>query len=130
MSNYLFSAYPVSGRTVTKSSDPLNFNQTYSSTGTFSGFRPYADGGPDVLWAEGTAQVRFMQRVLGMSSSALDSAINNWNLVSSRVGMGPLGADRTVIGNETNEYHVWPTSAAASWTLMGTGGTPSTPFGR
>ena len=126
--SYLFSAFPVSGRTITKSADPLSFNQTYSSTGTFSGFRPYADGGPDVLWAEGTAQVRFMQRALGMSSSTLDSSINNWNLVSSRVGKGPLGSDRTVTGNEINEYHAWPTSAAASWTLMGTGGTPATPF--
>jgi len=130
VSNYLFSAFPVSGRTINKSSDPLTFNQTYSSLGTFSGFRPYADGGPDVLWAEGTAQVRFMQRVLGMSSSTLDGAINSWNLVSSRVGKGPLGSDRTVTGHDVNEYHVWPTSAAASWTLMGTGGTPATPFSR
>ena len=127
--NYLFSAFPVSGRTVTKSADPLSFNQTYSSSSTFSGFRPYAEGGPDVLWAEGSAQVRFMQRMLGMSTTSLDSAINSWNLVSSGVGQGPLGADRAVTGNSVNEYHVWPTSAAASWTLMGSGGTPNTPFG-
>jgi hypothetical protein len=127
---YLYSAFPVSGRTITKSGDPKSFNQTYSSLGTFSGFRPYAVGGPDVLWAEGSAQVRFMQRVLGMSTSTLDSAINSWNLVSSRVGQGPLGADRSVTGNDVNEYHVWPTSAAASWTLMGSGGTPATPFSR
>ena len=126
--NYLYSAFPVSGRTITKSADPLSFNQTYSSPGTFSGFRPYAEGGPDVLWAEGTAQVRFMQRVLGMSTSSLDSGISAWNVVSSKLGQGPLGADRTVTGNDVNEYHVWPTSAAASWTLMGSGGMPATPF--
>ena len=71
-----------------------------------------------------------MQRVLGQSSSTLDSGINNWNAVTSKLGQGPLGADRTVTGNDVNEYHVWPTSAAASWTLMGTGGTPATPFSR
>ena len=107
----------------------MSFNQTYSSTGTFSGFRPYAERGPDVQWAEGTAQVRFMQRALGMSTSTLDSAISNWNLISSKLGQGPLGSDRTVTGNAVNEYHVWPTSAAASWTLMGSGGMPATPFG-
>jgi hypothetical protein len=127
--NYLFSAFPVSGRTITKSSDPLSFNQTYSTSGTFSGFKPYAEGGPDVLWAEGTAQVRFMQRALGMSTSILDTSINNWNLVTSKAALGPLGSDRTVTGNSVNEYHVWPTSSAASWTLMGTGGIPVTPFG-
>jgi hypothetical protein len=126
--NYLFSAFPVSGRTITKSSEPLSFNQSYASTGPFSGFRPYAERGPDVLWAEGTAQVRFMQRVLGISTAALDEAIKYWDSVSAKAGMGPLGADKTVTGNEINEYHVWPTSAAASWTLMGSGGIPATPF--
>ena len=125
--NYLYSAFPVSGRTITKSADPLSFNQTYSSTTSYSGFRPYAEGGPDVLWAEGTAQVRFMQRALGMSTSNLDNSISAWNLVSSKVGMGPLGSDRTVTGHAVNEYHVWPTSAAASWQLMGSGGLPTTP---
>ncbi len=125
--NYLYSAFPVANRSIVKSADPATFNNTWEAKGPFSGFRPYAEGGPDVLWAEGTAQVRFMQRVLGMSSSSLDKAISAWGEVSSKQGRGPLGADRTE-SNDINEYHVWPTSAAASWTLMGATGAIHTPF--
>ena len=126
--NYLNTAFPVSNRSIVKSSDPATFNNTWEAKGPFSGFRPYAEGGPDVLWAEGTAQVRFMQRVLGMSSSSsLDKTISDWGAVSSKQGRGPLGVDRTE-SNDINEYHVWPTSAAASWTLMGATGTVHTPF--
>jgi hypothetical protein len=127
--NYLYTAFPVSGRSIVKSTDPATFNDTWEAKGPFSGFRPYAEGGPDVLWAEGTAQVRFMQRVLGLSSYSLDRAISAWGEVSSKHGYGPLGADRAET-SEVNEYHVWPTSAAASWTLMGATGSIHTPFNR
>jgi hypothetical protein len=123
---YLGSAYPVSGRSIVKSSDPLSFNETYSATGPFSGYRPYADGaGPDVLWAEGTAQVRFALKALGESTSTLDKTISAWTALTTS---GPLGSDRAAVGHEVNVYHVWPTSAAASWTLMGTVGTPAITF--
>ena len=116
---YLNTAYPVSGRSIVKSSDPATFNQTYAATGPFSGYRPYAEGaGPDVLWAEGTAQVRYTLRALGESTSTLDKTISAWNAVSQT---GPLGAERRDTSREINGYHVWPTSAAASWTLLGTG---------
>ena len=112
---YLNTAYPVSGRSIVKSSDPATFNQTYAATGPFSGYRPYAEGaGPDVLWAEGTAQVRYTLRALGESTSTLDKTISAWNAVSQT---GPLGAERRDTRHEINGYHVWPTSAAASWPL-------------
>ncbi len=109
----------VSGRSVDRSTDPVTFNQTYSATGPFSGYRPYAEAGPDVLWAEGTAQVRYTLRSLGESTTALNGSIGAWDAITSGRGEGPLGADRTVTGHLVNEYHVWPASAAASWTLLG-----------
>ena len=85
--------------------------------------RAYAEGaGPDVLWAEGTAQARFALKALGESTSTLDKSISAWNALTQT---GPLGADRRDTSREINGYHVWPTSAAASWTLMGTGGAAS-----
>jgi hypothetical protein len=113
---YLGSAYPVSGRSIVKSSDAATFNQTFSAAGPFSGYRPYAEGGPDVLWAEGTAQVRFALKALGENTSVLDKTMSLWGVVTKS---GPLGADRSATVKDLNEYHVWPTSAAASWTLMG-----------
>ena len=120
-----FSAYPVSGRSIIKSADPLSYNQTYSSHRPVLGLPPLRRGrGPDVLWAEGTAQVRFMQRALGMIDlERSTTTISAWNARQLEGRPGPLGADRTDTGHEVNEYHVWPTSAAASWTLLGTGGT-------
>jgi hypothetical protein len=117
---YLGSAYAVSGRSIVKSTVPATFNQTYAAAGPFSGYKPYADGGsPDVIWAEGTAEVRFALKALGESTTTLDKSITAWGAVTTARGEGPLGADRTATGQEINEYHVWPTSAAASWTLLG-----------
>ncbi len=117
---YLGSAYAVSGRSIVKSAVPTTFNQTYAAAGPFSGYKPYAEAGsPDVIWAEGTAEVRFALKALGESTTTLDKSITAWDAVTTPRGEGPLGADRTATGQEINEYHVWPASAAASWTLLG-----------
>ena len=123
---YLGSAFAVGGRSIVKSSDPKSFNQTYSATGPFTGYRPYAEGaGPDVLWAEGTAQVRFALKALGENTSVLEKSMSAWSAITKA---GTLGADRAARVEDLNEYHVWPTSAAASWTLLGSVATPSIAF--
>jgi hypothetical protein len=117
---YLGSAYAVSGRSIVKSSVPASFNQTYAAAGPFSGYKPYAEvSSPNVIWAEGTAEVRFALKARGESTTTLDNSITSWGAVTTPRGEGPLGADRTDTGQEINEYHVWPSSAAASWTLLG-----------
>jgi hypothetical protein len=110
---FVESAFKVSGRAIS--------GAAYSAKGPFTGYRPYVGGGPDVLWAEGTAQVRWAYGLLpGYSStaSALDKSIDAWDKVTSKSSVGPLMADRAV-SDPVNEYHVWPASAAASWTLLG-----------
>ena len=44
--------------------------------------------------------------------------MNAWWNVTRKEGVGPLGADKTITGNAYNEYHVWPTAAAGSWTVL------------
>jgi len=123
---YLSSAFAISGRSIVKSSDPATFNQTYSAAGPFTGYRPYAEGaGPDVMWAEGTAQVRFALKALGENTSILEKSMSAWGGITKA---GTLGADRAATVQDLNEYHVWPTSAAASWTLLGSVATPSIAF--
>ena len=57
---YIESAFRVTGRSIVKSNATATYNQTYSASGPFSGYRPYASGGPDVLWFEGSAQANFV----------------------------------------------------------------------
>ena len=50
----------------------------------------------------------------------LGQEIATWDAVTRKAALGPLMADRTVTTG-VNEYHVWPASAAASWTVLGAG---------
>jgi hypothetical protein len=122
---YIESAFKLTGRTIAKSSATSTFNTTYSSAGTFSGYRPYATGGPDVLWNEGSAEADLATKLLGLDHSAQDTALLAWMGVTSPLKLGPLQADRTVTDSTVNEYHVWPASAGTSWTLLAIRGFPS-----
>jgi hypothetical protein len=115
---YIDSAFKVTNRTITKSSATSTYNMTYAANGPFTGYRPYAGGGPDVLWEEGTAQALVATDVLGQDDTAQNAALVAWGL------NGPLQADRTVTTSSVNEYHVWPASAAASWMMLGAFGLP------
>ena len=87
--------------------------------GTFSGYRPYiGKKAPDVLWFEGTAEMRFASSFLGQPTETLDASINSWWDVTRKQGLAPLGADRTITNSPYNEYHVWPTAAAGAWTVL------------
>lgn len=114
---YIDAAFKVTNRTIVKSSTPATYNMTYAANGPFTGYRPYATGGPDVLWEEGTAQALVATDLLGQDDSAQNTALATWAV------NGPLQADRTIT-TSVNEYHVWPASAAAGWMLLGTFGLP------
>jgi hypothetical protein len=88
---------------------------TRPATGV-TGYRPYADAwGPDVLWTEGTLQMRLAKSALGLDTSAIDAAIARLGVAPGR----PLPqADRTVVGNPAGDYHVWPAAAPGAWRLL------------
>jgi hypothetical protein len=115
---YIDAALRVTGRSIVKSGATATYNMTYAAAGPFSGYKPYASGGPDVLWEEGTAQADLASVMLGQDHSAQDAALLAWS------ANGPLQADKTVTDSKVNEYHVWPASAAASWMLLATQGFP------
>lgn len=111
--------FAVADRSIALSKDPATFNLTYEAKGPFSGYRPYlGKGAPDVLWFEGTAEMRFVSAFIGADTSALDASMKSWWEVTREKGLPPLGADRTVTDSRYNEYHVWPTSAAGAWTVL------------
>jgi hypothetical protein len=77
---------------------------------TFTGYRPFADAwGADVLWMEGTLQMRLAKARIGGRTERLDDSIDRWTALT-----GPdmlLQADRA--GGE--DYHAWPAAAPAAW---------------
>jgi len=111
--------FPLEGRSISLSSKPKSYNMTYAAKGPFRGYRPYiGKGAPDVLWFEGTAEMRFVSTFLGQPTEELDQSMNSWWDVTRKQGLAPLGADRTITNNPYNEYHVWPTAAAGAWTVL------------
>ena len=112
--------FAVSDRSIAQSADPSTYNLTYSATGPFSGYAPYAGPRvPDVLWAEGSGEMRLAEAALGQDTSALDKNIANWAAVTQSGNQGPLQSDRTVTsGSSLGEYHVWPASTTAAWTVL------------
>lgn len=117
---YAQATFAVDKRSVTLSKDPATYNLTYAADGPFSGYEPYVGtGAPDVRWAEGSGEMRLAQAAAGQDTSATDKSIANWAAITSGLGQAPLQADQTVNNAAYGvEYHVWPTSTAAAWTVL------------
>ena len=89
--------------------------------GAFTGYRPFADSwGPDVLWMEGTLQMRMAKAALGQDVATLDDSADRWAALTPAGLL--LHADRTVVGNPAGDYHVWPAAAPASWLALSRSG--------
>jgi hypothetical protein len=112
--------FAVDRRAITVSKDPAAYNLTYAASGPFSGYAPYAGtNAPDVRWAEGSGEMREAQAALGQDTSANDKSIAEWAAITESLKQGPLQADRTVRSKAFDvEYHVWPASTAAAWTVL------------
>lgn len=120
VADYMQANFAISGQTIARSSDPATFNETYAASGPFSGFKPYANvpGAPEVLWMEGTLEARRALAALRRPTTSLDASNSAWRAVTGN-SVAPLMANRT-ISSSLNEYHVWPVSSTASWTLLST----------
>jgi hypothetical protein len=115
---YAQSRFAVSGRDITTSSKPATYNMSYASVGPFSGYAPYiGPSAPAVRWAEGSGEMRLAQAALGQDTRVLDASIASWVAITK--GAGALQADQTVTSDAYGvEYHVWPASTAAAWTIL------------
>ncbi len=111
--------FAIDGRSIALSDERASYNMTYEAGGPFNGYRPYiGKRAPDVLWFEGTAEMRFVSSFLGQSTEALDASMSSWWDVTRKQNLAPLGANRTITDSPYNEYHVWPTAAAGAWTVL------------
>jgi hypothetical protein len=90
-----------------------------SSVGTLSGYKPYiGTGAPDVIWSEGTIEAATTFHRLDLNATAADAAVAQIAATINGSSVGPAGADRNVTDSAGDEFHTWPTSAAASWLLI------------
>jgi hypothetical protein len=90
--------------------------------GTFTGYKPFAEGwAPDVLWMEGTLQMRMAKAALGQDVAALDDSADRWAALTGGAGY-LLHADQDVLGNPAGDYHVWPAAAPAAWLALSRSG--------
>jgi hypothetical protein len=114
------SAFALTGRTITPSKEPGTYNTTYSSTGPFSGFAPYIGANaPNVLWFEGTAEMRLVSALYGQSTTTLDQSMTQWEALTQSESGAPLQADQTLTSpTYGEEYHVWPAASAAAWVIL------------
>lgn len=114
------SAFALGPRPVSLSADPAAYNETYSGKGNYSGYEPYSGVGvPDVLWFEGTAEMRMATAAYAQNTSALDQSMSRWESITAANAGAPLQADQTVTSAAYGvEYHVWPAAAAAAWVIL------------
>ncbi len=115
---YTQSAFAVSGRSITKSTNAATFNNTYAAAGPFSGFKPFlGTNAPDVLWTEGSAEMELADAALGQSTTTLNASLLSIYALTPTVA--PLMSDRTLTDpNYSAEFHVWPADAAGAWFLL------------
>jgi hypothetical protein len=114
------STFALTGRSIALSSNPATYNMTYSAPGPFTGYLPYAGpGAPQVLWFEGTAEMRMANAAYGESTTSLDQSMAQWEAITQAGGAGPLQADQTTRNTAYGvQYHVWPAAAPAAWVIL------------
>jgi hypothetical protein len=92
-----------------------------SALGTLMfGYRPFnASASPNIVWSEGTVQVRVALGRLGLSTTYADLALATLTSLTKSWTVAPPQADQDATSDTSwGEYHTWPASAAASWLIM------------
>jgi len=115
--------YALSNSSISLSSTPASYNMTYAALGPFTGFEPYlGTGAPEVLWFEGTAEMRMADAAYGQSTTTLDQSMAQWEALTPKSGGAPLQSNQTLTSPAYGvEYHVWPAAAAAAWMVLAQG---------
>jgi hypothetical protein len=117
-------AYLTVDKPIVTSSEDEHFNMSYSSSETFSGFKPYSDrtadyaGAPDIIWTEGTLGYAALALMLGKAEEAkfyVDECIRLQNCAGSTGGL--------IYTTETYaslpwEFHVWESVVSSAWLYL------------
>lgn len=116
--------YLTTSKSIVVSDAKDYYNQTYSSEGTFDGFKPYSDktadyaGAPDIVWTEGTLGYAALALQLGDIEDArkyVDECIRLQNCNGSTGGVIYVTA---TYGQMPWEFHVWESVVSSSWLYL------------
>lgn len=116
--------YLTTGKSTVQSQEMDYYNTAYSSTETFSGFKPYSDktadyaGAPDLVWTEGTLGYAALALMLGDWTEArqyVDECIRLQNCGGST---GGLIYTTATYGMLPWEFHVWESVVSSAWLYL------------
>jgi hypothetical protein len=70
---------------------------------------------------EGTMQMRMALAALGLPTADLDSGADRWTAATG--GGLMFQSDRTSVGGNGGDFHVWAAAAPAAWKVLARSGT-------
>lgn len=122
--NTASSVYLTTGRKIVQSTEMNHYNTVYSSSVSFSGFKPYSDktpdydGAPDIVWTEGTLGYAALALVLGEESEAKEYVDQCIALQDCDGSTGGVIYVTETYGELPWEFHVWESVVSSSWLFL------------
>jgi hypothetical protein len=109
---------------IVQSSDEDYYNERYSSSHAFTGFKPYSDrdsgytGSPDIVWSEGTLGYAALALMLGHEEEAktyVDEVIAMQDVPNGTGGVLYTTATHAQL---PWEFHVWESVVSSAWLYL------------
>lgn len=116
--------YLTTDKEIVMSSETDYYNVTYSSDGTFSGFKPYSDrtadyaGAPDIVWTEGTLGYAALALMLGRANEAKFYVDECIRLQECNGSSGGVIYTTATHGTLPWEFHVWESVVSSAWLYL------------
>ena len=116
--------YLTTDKEIVMSSETDYYNMTYSSDGTFSGFKPYSDrtadyaGAPDIVWTEGTLGYAALALMLGRADEAKFYVDECIRLQECNGSSGGVIYTTATYGTLPWEFHVWESVVSSAWLYL------------
>ncbi len=119
-----YEVYLTTDKKIVMSSETDYYNMTYSSDGTFSGFKPYSDrtvdyaGAPDIVWTEGTLGYAALALMLGRANEAKFFVDECIRLQECNGSSGGVIYTTATYGTLPWEFHVWESVVSSAWLYL------------
>ena len=116
--------YLSSNRVIVQSSSEEHYNETYSSSNTFNGFKPYSDktpdyaGAPDIVWSEGTLGYALLAYILGKKAECVKYVDEMIKLQNANNSTGGILYVTETYASLPWEFHVWESVVSSAWLYL------------
>ena len=110
--------FKINNATIARSTEPNTYNQTYSSPGPISGYRPYLDGyvdPPAIVWAEGSWGAILFKLRRGEDVTADLQSMQRMQAADPDGGFVQVTKGHKAL---PYEFHVWPSVGGTGWAAL------------